>query len=102
MLNLLFPLRLIGTDLVLRNIQYQMQARRFYESALRLEPTYLGAVLALADLYSMEGRNEEAIMLLQRYLKTWADDALHTKLAQIFAATDKLGDSLSHYQIALR
>lgn len=50
----------------------------------------------------MEGRNEEAIALLERYLKNWADDALHTKLAQVFAATDKLGDSLSHYQTALR
>lgn len=79
-----------------------MQAKRFYESALRLEPAYLGAVLALADLHSMEGRYEEATALLQRYLKTWADDSLHTKLAQILAATDKLGESLSHYQIALR
>jgi len=79
-----------------------LQARRFYESALRLEPTYLEAVLALAELYSMEGRNEEAILLLQRYLKTWADDALHTKLAQILAVSDKLGDSLFHYQTALR
>lgn len=78
------------------------QARRFYESALRLEPEYLGAVLALADLHGMEGRNEEAITLLQRYLKNWADDALHTKLAQILAATEKLGESLSHYQTALR
>ncbi|XP_024362158.1 anaphase-promoting complex subunit 7 isoform X1 [Physcomitrium patens] len=77
------------------------KARRFYESALRLEPTYLGSVFALADLYGMEGRTEEAILLLQRYLKTWADDALHTKLAQIFAASDKLGDSLFHYQTAL-
>lgn len=59
-------------------------------------------MLALADLYGMEGRNEEAIALLERYLKNWADDALHTKLAQVFAVTDKLGDSLSHYQTALR
>ena len=79
-----------------------LQARRFYESALRLEPTYLGAVLALADLYAKESRNEEAILLLQRYLKTWTDDAMHTKLAQILAATDKLRESLSHYQTALR
>ncbi|KAG0599369.1 hypothetical protein M758_12G146900 [Ceratodon purpureus] len=78
------------------------KARRFYESALRLEPTYLGAVLALAELYGLEGRNEEAVSLLQRYLKTFVDDALHTKLAQILAASDKLGDSLFHYQTALR
>lgn len=79
-----------------------MQARRFYESALRFEPTFLGAVLALAEVYSMEGRIEEAIMLLQRYLNTTADDALHSKLAQILATSDKLGDSLIHYQTALR
>lgn len=58
-------------------------------------------MLALADLYGMEGRNEEAVALLERYLKNWADDALHTKLAQVFAVTDKLGDSLLHYQAAL-
>ncbi|XP_024528847.1 anaphase-promoting complex subunit 7 [Selaginella moellendorffii] len=77
------------------------KARKFYESALRLEPGYLGAVLALADLHRMESRNEEATLLLQRYLQNWADDALHTKLAQILALTNKLGESLSHYQAAL-
>lgn len=79
-----------------------MQARKFYESALRLEPSYLGAVLALADLHVLEGRNGEAIALLQKYLKNWTDDALHTKLAQILAATGKVGESLTYFQIALR
>ncbi|KAH7290555.1 hypothetical protein KP509_30G053600 [Ceratopteris richardii] len=77
------------------------KACKFYESALRLEPGYLGAVLALADLHVLEGRNGEAILLLQKYLKNWADGALHTKLAQILAATGKVGESLSHFQIAL-
>lgn len=77
------------------------KSRKFYESALRLEPGYLGAVLALADLHVIEGRNGDAITLLQRYLKNWVDDALHTKLAQILAATDKVGEALSHYQAAL-
>jgi anaphase-promoting complex subunit 7 len=58
-------------------------------------------VLALADLHGREGRNDEATVLLQQYLKNWADDSLHTKLAQILAATEKLGESLSHYQTAL-
>lgn len=79
-----------------------LQGRKFYESALRLEPGCLGAVLALADLNAAEGRNEEAITLLQRYLKNWADDSLHSKLAQILALSNKLGESLSHYQTALR
>lgn len=77
------------------------KARKFYESALRLEPGYLEAVLALAELHVLEGRNGEAIALLQKYLKNWTDDGLHTKLAQILAATSKVGESLSHYQIAL-
>ncbi len=80
----------------------QIQAQKFYESALRSEPGFLGAVLALADLHGREGRNDEATVLLQQYLKNWADDSLHTKLAQILAATEKLGESLSHYQTALR
>ena len=78
------------------------QARKFYESALRLEPGYLGAVVDLADLHVLEGRNGEAIALLQKYLKNWSDDTLHTKIAQILAATGKVHESLSHYQEALR
>eukprot|EP00249_Psilotum_nudum_P016243 c25742_g1_i1 orf=635-1945(+) len=93
-------LTLVG-DVYAHNPDGREKARRFYESALRLEPGYLGAVLALADLHSIEGRNGEAISFLQRYIKNWADDSLHTKLAQILAATNKLGESLSHYQAAL-
>nr|GEU67079.1 anaphase-promoting complex subunit 7 [Tanacetum cinerariifolium] len=78
------------------------KAKKFYESALRLEPGYLGAALALAELHVMEGRNYEAVTLLERYLKDWADDSLHVKLAQVFAATNMMQDSLSHYQSALR
>lgn len=84
------------------HLLYLLQAKKFYESALRLEPGFLGAALALAELHVMEGRNGEAVSLLQRYLKDWADDSLHVKLAQVFAATNMLQDSLSHYQAALR
>lgn len=79
-----------------------LQAKKFYESALRLEPGYLGAALALAELHVIEGRNGDAVTLLERYLKDWADDSLHVKLAQVFAATNMLQDALSHYQAALR
>lgn len=78
------------------------QAKKFYESALRLEPGYLGAALALAELHVIEGRNGDAVSLLERYLKDWADDSLHVKLAQVFAATNMLQESLSHYEAALR
>ena len=67
-----------------------------------MEPGYLGAALALADLRAAEGRNAEAIELLETYLKDWADDSLHTKLAQIYVATEKLDEALSHYSEALR
>nr|GMD72194.1 anaphase-promoting complex subunit 7 [Ipomoea batatas] len=77
-------------------------AKKFYESSLRLEPGYLGAALALAELHVIEGRNADAVSLLERYLKDWADDSLHVKLAQVFAATNMLQDALSHYQAALR
>lgn len=79
-----------------------LQARKFYESALRLESGYLGAALALAELHVKEGRTGDAIALLERYLKDWADDSLHIKLAQVFAATNMLSEALSHYQSALR
>ncbi|CAA6663460.1 unnamed protein product [Spirodela intermedia] len=78
------------------------EKRKFYESALRLEPGFLGAALALAELHVVEGRNKDAVSLLERYLKDWADDSLHIKLAQVFAATDVLSEALSHYQAALR
>ncbi|KAM7280738.1 hypothetical protein ACFE04_007872 [Oxalis oulophora] len=78
------------------------KAKKFYESALRIEPGYLGAALALAELHVMEGRNGDAVSLLERYLEDWADDSLHVKLAQVFAATNMLQEALEHYQAALR
>ncbi|XWS08630.1 hypothetical protein CRYUN_Cryun40dG0018200 [Craigia yunnanensis] len=94
-------LKLVG-DVHASNSGGREKAKKFYESALRLEPGYLGAALALVELHVIEGRNGDAVSLLERYLKDWADDSLHVKLAQVFAATDMLQDSLSHYQSALR
>ncbi|KAJ3669559.1 hypothetical protein LUZ60_011509 [Juncus effusus] len=94
-------LKLVG-DVHAISTNGREKARKFYESALRLEPGFLGAALALADLHVAEGRNKEAVSLLEKYLKNWADDSLHIKLAQVFAATNMLSDALSHYQAALR
>ncbi|KAM1304441.1 hypothetical protein ACFX1Q_022817 [Malus domestica] len=94
-------LKLVG-DVHASNPGGREKAKKFYESALRLEPGYLGAALALAELHVNEGRNGDAVSLLERYLKDWADDSLHVKLAQVFAATNMLQESLSHYQAALR
>ncbi|XWS14033.1 hypothetical protein CRYUN_Cryun36dG0089200 [Craigia yunnanensis] len=94
-------LKLVG-DVHASNSGGREKAKKFYESAVRLEPGYLGAALALAELHVIEGRNGDAVSLLERYLKDWADDSLHVKLAQVFAATNMLQDSLSHYQSALR
>jgi thioredoxin-like negative regulator of GroEL len=91
-----------STDININMPLHHLQARKFYESAIRLEPGFLGAALALADLHVAEGRNREAVMLLEKYLRQWADDSLHIKLAQVFAATNMLSDALSHYQSALR
>ncbi|XP_022722059.1 anaphase-promoting complex subunit 7-like isoform X2 [Durio zibethinus] len=94
-------LKLVG-DVHASNSSGREKAKKFYESALRLEPGYLGAALALAELHVIEGQNRDAVSLLERYLKDWADDSLHVKLAQVFAATNMLQESLSHYQSALR
>ncbi|KAK6913799.1 hypothetical protein RJ641_021120 [Dillenia turbinata] len=94
-------LKLVG-DVHASNSGGREKAKKFYESALRLEPGYLGAALALAELHVIEGRNGDAVSLLERYLKDWADDSLHVKLAQVFAATNMLQESLTHYQAALR
>ncbi|XP_044500837.1 anaphase-promoting complex subunit 7 [Mangifera indica] len=94
-------LKLVG-DVHASNASGREKAKRFYESALRLEPGYLGAALALAELHVIEGRNGDAVSLLERYLKDWADDSLHVKLAQVFAATNMLEEALSHYEAALR
>ncbi|KAM7485116.1 hypothetical protein LguiA_001125 [Lonicera macranthoides] len=94
-------LKLVG-DVHASNSGGREKAKKFYESALRLEPDYLAAALALAELHVVEGRNGDAVSLLERYLKDWADDSLHVKLAQVFAATNMLQESLSHYQAALR
>ncbi|KAJ4956773.1 hypothetical protein NE237_013556 [Protea cynaroides] len=94
-------LKLVG-DVHASNSSGREKAKKFYESALRIEPGYLGAALALAELHVAEGRNGDAVSLLERYLKDWADDSLHIKLAQVFAATNMLQEALSHYEAALR
>ncbi|OVA04341.1 Tetratricopeptide TPR-1 [Macleaya cordata] len=94
-------LKLVG-DVHASHTGGREKAKKFYESALRLEPGFLGAALALAELHVVEGRNGEAVTLLERYLKDWADDSLHIKLAQVFGATNMLQEALSHYQAALR
>ncbi|CAM8972393.1 hypothetical protein QQ045_030314 [Rhodiola kirilowii] len=78
------------------------KAKKYYESALRLEPSYLGAALALAELHIMEGRLDDAVSLLLRYLKDYTDDSLHAKLAQVYAAKNMPQAALLHYQSALR
>ncbi|KAF6176689.1 hypothetical protein GIB67_034551 [Kingdonia uniflora] len=72
-------LKLVG-DVHASNSGGREKAKRFYESALRLEPAYLGAALALAELHVVEGRNSEAVILLEKYIKFWADDSLHLKI----------------------
>ncbi|CAN1164469.1 Anaphase-promoting complex subunit 7 [Linum perenne] len=94
-------LKLVG-DVHASHSSGREKGKKFYESALRLEPGYLGAALALAELHVIEGRNGDAVSLLERYVKHWADDSLHVKLAQVFAATNMLQEALSHYQAALR
>ncbi|XP_074320804.1 anaphase-promoting complex subunit 7 [Silene latifolia] len=94
-------LKLVG-DVHAKSSSGMEKAKKFYEAALRSEPGYLGAALALAELHVVEGRNSDAVSLLERYLKDWADDSLHVKLAQVFAATNMLQEALSHYQAALR
>lgn len=94
-------LKLVG-DVHASSSSGREKARKFYESALRLEPGFLGAALALAELHVVEGRHKDAVSLLERYVKDWADDSLHIKLAQVFAATNMLSEALSHYQAALR
>ncbi|THU67813.1 hypothetical protein C4D60_Mb05t28630 [Musa balbisiana] len=94
-------LKLVG-DVHASSSSGREKARKFYESALRLEPGFLGAALALAELHVVEGRHKDAVSLLERYVKDWADDSLHIKLAQVFAATNMLSEALCHYQAALR
>ncbi|XP_074577163.1 anaphase-promoting complex subunit 7 [Curcuma longa] len=94
-------LKLVG-DVHASSSSGREKARKFYESALRLEPGFLGAALALAELHVVDGRHKDAVSLLERYVKDWADDSLHIKLAQVFAATNMLSEALSHYQAALR
>ncbi|PIA44506.1 hypothetical protein AQUCO_01700244v1 [Aquilegia coerulea] len=94
-------IKLVG-DVHASNPGGRDKAKKFYESSLRLEPGYLGAALALAELHVVEGRNGDAVTLLERYLKDWADDSLHIKLAQVFGATNMLQEALSQYQSALR
>ncbi|GBG83456.1 hypothetical protein CBR_g37168 [Chara braunii] len=95
-----WAMALVG-DVYAHHSDSRDKARKFYESALRLDASCMDAVLSLAELNHMESRNEEAAAILQRYLRSTATDALHAKLAQVLASTNKFGESLAHYQAAL-
>lgn len=43
-----------------------IKTRKLFESAIYLEPGILRAALALGDLHVGEGRNKDAILLLER------------------------------------
>ena len=83
------------------------RARRSYEQALKLDPTLVGVVLALADVHVSQGRADAAQTLLRRHMETHVSDdvsaqvLLHCKLGAVLASSKSLSDALGQYQTAL-
>ena len=77
------------------------EARRDFDTALRLAPGSLSAGLGLADLLLGQGQGEEAEAVLRRAVKANAQSpAAHRALGQILAARKRPAESLRELQRA--
>ena len=71
------------------------EARRAYETALRLSPEFVPAVVNLADLDRSEGREDAAEVRLRSALETAPDSAaLHHALGLTLIRTGRRGEAL--------
>ena len=72
------------------------EARRAYESALRLAPWFVPAYVNLADLLRLQGRDTEAEPLLRRALKVDAQNAsVHHALGLLLVRQKRPGEALA-------
>ncbi len=86
------------------------EARKAYEKALEVDPSYQEARLAMADLLVKEAKVDAAIAYLQAARKKNPDGALilvgiadlNKRLAETGGRRDLLGDAIKDYRAALR
>ncbi len=72
------------------------EARRAYESALRLAPWFVPAYVNLADLLRLQGRDGEAEPLLRRALKAAPQNAsVHHALGLLLVRRQRPGEALA-------
>ncbi|CAM9877479.1 unnamed protein product [Ascophyllum nodosum] len=76
-------------------------AKRAYEKALRLDPSYLDATLALVGLH-MEDKNYDAcVQLLRKAVPNHTRDTLHTKLAEVYTLNRQFDEALESFHFAI-
>ncbi|CAN0396147.1 unnamed protein product, partial [Discosporangium mesarthrocarpum] len=78
------------------------QAKKAYEMALKLDPFYLDATIALAGLLMASKEYEACIQLLLKALPHHTRDTLYTKLAEAYTLNAQYDDALAYYHIAMR
>ncbi|CAM9599204.1 unnamed protein product [Ectocarpus fasciculatus] len=77
------------------------KAKRAYEKALRIDPVFLDATLALVGLHMEDKEYDTCIDLLLKAVPHHTRDTLHTKLAEVYMLNGKLDDALESFHFAI-
>eukprot|EP00904_Undaria_pinnatifida_P001371 jgi/Undpi1/11234/HiC_scaffold_30.g13532.m1 len=79
----------------------RLKAKRAYEKALRIDPIFLDATLALVGLHMEEKQYDTCIHLLLKAVPHHTRDALHTKLAEVYTLNRQFDDALESFHFAI-
>ncbi|CBJ30595.1 Putative subunit of the Anaphase Promoting Complex [Ectocarpus siliculosus] len=79
----------------------RLKAKRAYEKALRIDPVFLDATLALVGLHMEDKEYDTCIDLLLKAVPHHTRDTLHTKLAEVYMLNGKLDDALESFHFAI-
>ncbi|CAM9332755.1 unnamed protein product [Pylaiella littoralis] len=77
------------------------RAKKAYEKALRIDPVFLDATLALVGLYMEDKEYDTCIQLLLKAVPHHTRDTLHTKLAEVYTLNQQFDDALESFHFAI-
>eukprot|EP00903_Cladosiphon_okamuranus_P008735 g8367.t1 len=77
------------------------KAKRAYEKALRIDPVFLDATLALVGLHLEDKEYNTCIELLLKAVPHHTRDTLHTKLAEVYTLNQQFDEALESFHFAI-
>ena len=77
------------------------RAMKIFESILRAHPGKKEAILSIIDIHIANRNLVAAEHILSKHLETNVSDDLHTRLAGILVESQKYGQAIEHYHVAM-